>query len=188
MASQQQRVNTAIWLRVSGSSQETDNQALQLREWAARRGLAVVREYRVEESAWRGAHQKALSQVYEDAHRGGFSVLMVWALDRLSREGPLATLEIVHRLGKSGVQVLSLQEPWTEAAGELRDLLLAITGWVARMESNRRSERTRAGLARAKAQGKRLGRPPGSKDGKKRGRRGYLLRHATPEQRERYSK
>ena len=90
----------------------------------------------------------------------------------------MATLEIVHRLGKAGVQVWSLQEPWTEAGGELLDLLLAITGWVARMESNRRSERTKAGLQRAVSQGKKLGRPLGSRDKKKRSRRGYLLRYA----------
>ena len=58
------------------------------------------------------------------------------------------------------------------------DLLLAIAGRVARMESNRRSERTKAGLQRAISQGKRLGRPPGSKDKKRRSRRGYLLRWA----------
>lgn len=51
----------------------------------------------------------------------------------MSREGPLATLEIVHRLGRCGVQVWSYQEPWTEAGGELLDLLLAIAGWVALM-------------------------------------------------------
>ncbi len=51
--------------------------------------------------------------------------------------------------GPVGVQVLSYQEPWTEAGGELLDFLLAIAGWVARTESNRRSERTKAGLARA---------------------------------------
>ena len=89
---------------------------------------------------------------------------------------PLATL--VHRLGGCGVQVWSYQEPWTEAGGELLDLLLAIAGWVARMESNRWSERTKAGLARAVAPGKSLGRPPGSKDKRKRTRRGYLLRYA----------
>ena len=104
--------------------------------------------------------------------------MLVWALDRLSREGPLATLGIIDRLGKAGVQVWSYQEPWAEAGGELLDLLLAIAGWVARMESNRRSERTKAGLARAVAQGKHLGRPPGSKDKRKRSRRGYLLRWA----------
>ena len=119
-----------------------------------------------------------LSQVYQDARRGKFSVLLVWALDSLSREGPLATLEIVHRLGQDGVQVWSLREPWTEVGGELLDLLLAITGWVARMESNRRSERTKAGLQRAISQGSGLVGLPGSKDKRKRSRRGYLLRWA----------
>ncbi len=168
----------AIWLRVSDPGQHTENQLPDLQAWAERRDLEVVQVYQLQESAWRGAHQTALTQVYEDARRGKFKVLLVWALDRLSREGPLATLEIIDRLSKAGVQVWSYQEPWTEAGGELLDLLLAIAGWVARMESNRRSERTKAGLARAVAQGKRLGRPPGSKDKKKRSRRGYLLRWA----------
>ncbi len=167
-----------ILLRVSDSGQHTENQLPDLQAWASRRGLEVVQVYELQESAWRGAHEKMLSQVYRDARQGKFQVLLIWALDRLSREGPLATLEIVHRLGKAGVQVWSFQEPWTEAGGELLDLLLAIAGWVARMESNRRSERTKAGLQRAVSQGKRLGRPPGSKDRKKRSRRGYLLRWA----------
>ncbi len=167
-----------VWLRVSDSGQHTENQLPDLQAWASRRGLEIVQVYELQESAWRGAHQKTLSKVYRDTRQGKFSVLLVWALDRLSREGPLATLEIVHRLGQSGVQVRSYQEPWTEAGGELLDLLLAIAGWVARMESNRRSERTKAGLQRAVSQGKRLGRPPGSKDRKKRSRRGYFLRWA----------
>ena len=172
------RVKVGILVRVSDPGQHTDNQLSDLLAWAERRGLEVVVTYEFQESAWKGAHLKQLSQVYRDARTGKYQVLLVWALDRLSREGPLATLEIVHRLGQSGVQVWSYQEPWTEAGGELLDLLLAIAGWVARMESSRRSERTKAGLARAVAQGKRLGRPPGSKDRKKRSRRGYLLRWA----------
>jgi len=55
--------------------------------------------------------------------------------------------------------------------GAGQELLYALTGWVARMESQRISERTKAGLTRVKAQGKRLGRPPGSKDKRKRKRR-----------------
>ena len=168
----------AIWIRVSDPAQRADNQLPDIQAWANRRGLEIVQIYELQESAWQGSHQKRLSQVYQDARQGKFQVLLVWALDRLSREGPLAKLEIVHRLGKAGVQVWSFQEPWTEAGGELLDLLLAIAGWVARMESNRRSERTKAGLKRAVSQGKRLGRPPGSKDKKKRSRRGYLLRWA----------
>jgi len=57
-------------------------------------------------------------------------------------------------------------------------VLYAIAGWVARIESERRSERTKAGLVRARANGKKLGRPQGSKDKGKRRRTGYLLRYA----------
>jgi DNA invertase Pin-like site-specific DNA recombinase len=146
-------VKVGILVRVSDPGQHTDNQLSDLLAWAERRGLEVVVTYESQESAWKGAQQKQLTQVYQDARTGKFQVLLVWALDRLSREGPLATLEIVHRLGQSGVQVWSLQEPWTEAGGDLLDLLLAIAGWVARMESNRRSERTKAGLKRRLTRG-----------------------------------
>ena len=104
----------------------------------------------------------------DKAMKRKFDVVLVWALDRLSREGPLAILTLVNRLKNCGVKVISYQEPWTEAPGELGDLLYALSGWVARMESQRRSERTKAGLARVKAQGKCLGRPSGSKDKRKR--------------------
>ena len=60
--------------------------------------------------------------------------------------------------------MLSYQENWTETPGEIGELFYALTGWVARMESQRRSERTKAGLARVKAQGRKLGRPRGSRD------------------------
>ena len=168
----------AIWLRVSTGEQHAENQLPDLEALAARRGLEVVQVYQITESGWKGAHQKALSEVYADARLGRFDVLLCWSLDRLSREGPAATLEIVHRLLKAKVQVLSYQEPWLEVGGEMVDLLLAVTGWVARFESKRRSERTLAGLARARAEGKRIGRPVGSKDGKQQSRRGYFNRYA----------
>ena len=114
--------------------------------------------------------------------------MLVWALDRLSREGAAAILNLVNRFKTYGVRVISYQESWTEAPGEIGEILYAIAGWVARMESERRSERTKAGLARAISQGKKLGRPQGSKDKKKRMRHGYLLRYAGPNLRERYGK
>jgi putative DNA-invertase from lambdoid prophage Rac len=83
----------------------------------------------------------------------------------------LSILSLINKLKICGVRVLSYQESWTEAPGEFGELLYAIAGWVAKMESQRRSERTKAGLARVVAQGKRLGRPPGSKDKRKRKRR-----------------
>ncbi len=171
----------ALWLRVSTSDQSATNQEPELLALAASRGLEVAEVYRLQgESAWSGSggYRQALDAMLGDARRGRFEVLLVWALDRLSREGALATLQLVDKLGRAGVTVVSLHEPWTEAGGELRELLLAITAWVARMESQRRSERTKAGLERARAEGKRIGRPPGSKDRHRRRRSGYLRRWA----------
>lgn len=129
-------------------------------------------EYYLEsESAWRKGHQTQLKQLLADSRRHKFDLVLVWALDRLSREGSAAILNLVNILKLYGVQVLSYQESWTEAPGEIGEILYAIAGWVAKMESERRSERTKAGLARVKAQGKRLGRPKGAKDKKKRKRR-----------------
>ena len=68
-------------------------------------------------------------------------------------------LKQIHRFEKVGCRVVSAQESWTEVDSDLRDLLLSIVGWVARMESQRRSERTKEGMARARANGVKLGRP-----------------------------
>jgi len=160
-----------IYARVSTEDQDPGNQVRDLEAWAARRECHILEIYQEAESAWRQGHQHELSRLLTDAERGRFDVVLVWALDRMSREGPLAVLQLVDRLKRSGVRLLSYQEPWTEAPGELGDLLNALVAWVARWESQRRSERTKAGQARAKAQGKQIGRPFGSKDSKKRRRR-----------------
>ncbi len=165
---------TCIYSRVSTGQQETDNQIMVLTSWADQRGYEVVNIYKEEESAWRSGHQKELAALIADARKGRFQMVLVWALDRLNREGALAILSLVQKLSTCGVKVLSYQESWTEAPGEVAELLYALTGWVARMESQRRSERTKAGLARVKAQGKHLGRPPGSKDKRRRRRRQWF--------------
>ncbi len=154
----------AIYARVSTNQQDTANQTSVLIEWAKQRGWDVVNRYEESETAWKAGHQRELARLKQDAARHRFSIVLVWALDRLSREGALAILQLVNTLKAYGVRVISYQESWTEAPGELAEVLYAIAGWVARMESKRRSERTKAGMARARAHGKVLGRPQGSKD------------------------
>jgi putative DNA-invertase from lambdoid prophage Rac len=166
-------MKVCIYSRVSTNEQDAENQSAALTEWARQRGFDVVSVYSEEESAWKAGHQRVLVRLMEDARKRKFEVVLVWALDRLSREGPLAILTLVNRLKICGVKVLSYQESWTEAPGELGELLFAIAGWVARMESQRRSERTKAGLARLVAKGKKLGRPKCSRDKRKRKRRSF---------------
>ena len=164
-------MKVCIYSRVSTGAQETKNQSMVLSDWAKQRGYEVVSIYQEEESAWKAGHQRELANLIADAGKRRFQAVLVWALDRLSREGALAILSLVQKLSVYEVKVLSYQESWTEAPGEMSELLYALTGWVARMESQRRSERTKAGLARVKAQGRHLGRPPGSKDKRRRKRR-----------------
>ena len=164
-------MKVCIYSRVSTGQQDTTNQSVALSEWAKQRGFEVVKVYKEEESAWKSGHQRELSRLLDDTRKRRFEAVLIWALDRLSREGPLAILTLVNRLKNYGVKVISYQESWTEAPGELGELLYALAGWVARMESQRRSERTKAGLARIVAQGKKLGRPKGSRDKRKRKRK-----------------
>lgn len=160
----------AIYCRVSTPDQDPENQLRVLQELAAARGWEVAEVYREEETAWKAGHQHELARLVRAARGFRFKVVMVWALDRLSRQGAMAILNLVKRLGDYGVRVVSHQEPWTEGPAELQELLLAIAGWVARMESQRISERTKAGMERRRQElGGKL--PTRGPDRKKRRRR-----------------
>ncbi len=97
---------------------------------------------------------------------------------RLSRQGIAHLLNLIEVLKMYGVKVVSLNESWTDAEGPIKELLFAVFAWAAQYESKIKSERTLAGLLRAKKEGKTLGRPKGAKDKAKRKRMGYLLRYA----------
>ena len=85
-------------------------------------------------------------------------VLLVWSLDRFGRS-MVGNLQAVLELDRIGVQVVSVREPWLDTGGPVRSLLIAIFSWVAEQERLRLIERTKAGLDRARRQGKRIGRP-----------------------------
>jgi putative DNA-invertase from lambdoid prophage Rac len=170
-------MNAAAWLRVSTEEQTTENQRAELVALAAARGDALVAEYDVTASAWKGNHVNAWAGLVRDARAGQFQRVYVWSLDRVSREGPGAALAALNSLSVVGVDVVSAREPWLEQTGETRELLVSIFAFVAKWESTRRSERVRAGLARRKAAGLPLGRQPGAKDKAPRKRAGYAERY-----------
>jgi len=172
-----ENMKAAIYTRVSTAEQDTQNQLMVLWKWAKQRDFEVVKVYEEEESAWKANRQKALARLKDDAQQRKFNIVLVWALDRLTRQGAAEILNLINTFNLYSVKVLSYQESWTEAPGAVGEILYAIAGWVAKMESARRSERTKAGLAKALANGKKLGRPSGAKDTRKRKRTGYLLRY-----------
>jgi putative DNA-invertase from lambdoid prophage Rac len=168
----------AIWARVSTDDQASGNQLAELRAWAGRRGLDIAAEYVLDgASAWKGQHRDQLAGALAGARTGRYDVVLVWALDRLSREGVEATLGLLRRFHAAGAPVWSLREPWTETADpSMAALLAAIYAWMARAESARRSERVRAGLERRRREGKPVGRQPGATDKRPRKRSGYVAR------------
>jgi DNA invertase Pin-like site-specific DNA recombinase len=154
------RVKCAIYARVSTRDrQETLNQLAQLREFCQQQGWPVVTEYLDRETgsvATRAEFQKMLLH----ASQRKFDVLLFWALDRLTREGTLATLQYLERLTSYQVGYKSFTEPYLDSCGTFKDVVISLLATMAKQERIRMGERVRAGLQRVRRQGKRLGRPP----------------------------
>jgi DNA invertase Pin-like site-specific DNA recombinase len=150
----------AIYARVStkDKGQEVENQLRQLREFAALQGWTVSREYVDHETAKNGDRAEFQS-MFRDASQRKFDVLLFWALDRLSREGVLETLQHLNRLTSYGIGYRSFTEQYFDSCGIFRDAVIAIIATVAKQERIRISQRVKAGLETARAKGKKLGRP-----------------------------
>src|SRR5262252_1641783 len=151
-------MRVAIYTRVSGQSnrQDTENQALQLREYCDRQGWDYV-EYTDRRSGAR-ADRTAFQQVFEDARLKKFDLVLFWALDRFSREGVTETLNYLKVLDGYGVAWKSFTESYLDSTGMFKEAVIAILAAVAKQEHARLSERVVAGLRMAKREGKVLGR------------------------------
>jgi DNA invertase Pin-like site-specific DNA recombinase len=148
----------AIYARVSTDKQDTENQLAQLRQFAPTQGWQVVQEYIDIESGSK-SDRPEFQRMFRDASKRKFDLVLFWALDRLSREGVLATLQHLNRLESYGVGFRSFTEPYFDSCGVFKDAVIAIMATLAKQERVKRSERTKAGLAIARARGKTLGRP-----------------------------
>lgn len=151
---------TAIYARVSTRerSQDTQNQLLQLRGFAARQGWVVAHEF-VDYESGSTDDREQFQAMFQAASRRQFDVLLFWSLDRFSREGVFETLTHLNRLTGYGVHYRSFTEQWFDSCGIFRDAVISIMATLAKQERVRISERTRAGLERARREGRTLGRP-----------------------------
>jgi len=150
----------AIYSRVStkDKGQDVENQLRQLRVFCAKHGWIIVREY-VDLASGKRSDRDAFQQMFAAASKREFDVVLFWALDRFSREGVFETLQHLQRLTSYGVGYRSFTEQYLDSCGMFRDAVISILAAVAKQERVRLSERTIAGLERAKAQGRIAGRP-----------------------------
>lgn len=145
----------AIYLRVSTDRQTTDNQRGELEAYAVARGLQVVETF--DETASAVKKRPQFERLMIGARRRAYDVVLVWALDRFGRS-MFRNLRDVLELDELGVGLISLRESWLDTRGPARSLLIAVFSWAAEQERNRLIERTNVGIARARANGTRLGR------------------------------
>jgi DNA invertase Pin-like site-specific DNA recombinase len=151
----------ALYTRVSTATdkgQDTENQAIQLREYCQRQNWTIVAEY-VDYATGKHSDREAFRAMFDAASRKEFDTVLVWSLDRLSREGVLEVFEHIRRLTSYGVAFESYTEQHFRTTGPAGELMLAIAAWIAKQERIRISDRTKAGLERAKRAGKHCGRP-----------------------------
>ena len=107
-------MRVALYTRVSTVDQEATNQVMELRQWASSHGHDVAGEY--QDIASGARRRERLDDLFDGARRRRFDLVAIWSLDRLTKEGPLATLLYLQRLTVMGIRVYSHQEPYLDPA------------------------------------------------------------------------
>jgi DNA invertase Pin-like site-specific DNA recombinase len=147
----------ALYARVSTGDQHPETQLLDLREMARQRGYQITREYSDVISGAK-AKRPGLDQLMTDAQRGRFDVVLVAAFDRVARS-VRHFLEVLDELNHLGIEFVSLREN-IDTGGPLGRAIVVIVGAIAELERSLIVERVRAGMRRAKLEGRRIGRRP----------------------------
>lgn len=138
------------YARVSTCSQELDLQLAQLR-------VAGCSQVFFEKESGAKDERRQLRRMFRNLRLG--DVVIVSALDRLTRGGPFKMLSVLQEITSRGASYKSLAEPWADTTHELGEVLAALVGYIARKTREDIIRRTAAGRARARELGVRFGRP-----------------------------
>src|SRR3974377_539631 len=152
----------SLYSRIStrDKGQDVENQQRQLRDFVKKQeGWTVVLEFSDAVSG-KTSDREQFQRMFIAASKREFDLLLFWSLDRLSREGALETLQHLQRLTSYGVAYRSFTEPYLDSLGVFRDAIVSILACLARQERIRQSERTIAGLEKAKSLFGRVGGRP----------------------------
>ncbi len=154
-------MRAALWLRVSTNDrgQDPQLQRADLERVCQQRGWEIVKVYEVEESAFGKKPRDQFEAMLEDARRGRFDVLVAWSMDRFSREGEWSVTRTIAAFQDWKVQFYSYNEPFLDTTGQFAGFLIPLFAWLARQESLRKGRAVKLGMAKARALGRRIGRP-----------------------------
>jgi DNA invertase Pin-like site-specific DNA recombinase len=147
-----------LYLRVSTLDQHPENQLADLRQLASQRGFEIVREFTDHGISGARSRRPALDEMMADARRGRFDAVLVWASDRLARSVK-HFLEVLDELNRLGIEYISFREQ-LDTAGAVGRAVIVIISVVAELERALLVERVRAGMRRARLEGRHIGRRP----------------------------
>ena len=155
----QKETGVAIYARVStvGKGQDVDMQLRDLRAYATSRGLSIFKEYIDDGISGRKDKRPALDELMNDARKRRFDAVLVWRFDRFARSTKhlVTALEDFQHLG---IDFISFQEN-IDTSSPMGKAMFTIVSAIAELEADIIRERVVAGIANARAKGKRLGRP-----------------------------
>jgi len=154
-------LRVCLWLRVSTDSKGQDPtlQRADLEVVCEQRGWQIVQVYIVEESAFGKTARQQFQAMLEEARKGKFDILVVWSLDRFSREGEWSVSRIMASLQDWNVRFFSYNEPFLDTTGPFAGFLIPLFAWLAHQESLRKGKAVKLGMDKARAKGKPIGRP-----------------------------
>ena len=161
------KMRAVTYSRVSTSGQEISNQTNILREVSTMKGLTIVKEYTdVGISGAKGRDQrKGFDELLKGATRKEFDVILVWSVDRLGRnlQDLISFLNEIHSVGCD----LFIHQSGIDTTTPTGKMMFGILSVFADFERSMITQRTRAGMERAKREGKKIGRPTNLNDGLK---------------------
>ncbi len=147
----------ALYARISTADQNLETQLLDLRQMAKHRDHEIIREYTDTISGTK-SKRPGLDQLLADARRHRFDIVLVSAFDRVARN-VRHFLEVLDELNHLGIEFVSLREN-IDTGGPLGRAMVVIVGAIAQVERQAIVERVRAGMRRAKLEGRQIGRAP----------------------------
>ncbi len=147
----------ALYRRVSTVDQNPDSQLFDLQALAGQRGLEVINDYVDHGISGARTKRPALDRMMADARRGHFDIVLIWACDRLARS-VRHFLEVVDELNHLNIEFVSFREN-IDTGGPLGRAVVTIISAIAELERSLIIERVRAGMRRARLEGKHVGRP-----------------------------
>lgn len=158
MNTQKKAVKVGIYTRISKDSSDHESQLLQLREYCNQMGYEIVAEYS-ETISGIATDRPEFNRMMKDASQRRFSLLLFYALDRLTRAGTRQTIAYLQTLESYGVAFRSYTEQFIDSSGIFRDVVIALLSTLAMQERQRISERVKSGLERSRKNGRIGGRP-----------------------------